>query len=267
VVIGETPDVFVITDPTVGAHRYTIVDGGGKRLVQPITITIVPTITITGGDAGFFISDGHGTIVGYSTAGPGRNETVPAVINGVPTKAIAAGNGTSLPGFSKLTGTLSMPASITSIGGWAFYNCGLTGTLTLPANLKDIGPCAFYFCSGITGNLSIPNGMTGIGDTAFAECRGITSLSLPNGLTSIGVSSFDTCTGLRTLTLPASITDIGSMAFARCNGLTGTLTLLPTTMVSGWGAFYDCTNLTVSIPEGSDPRWTVDYLGCAVSTY
>jgi hypothetical protein len=92
---------------------------------------------------------------------------------------------------------LTIPAGVTSIGDWAFYNCGgLTGTLTIPAGVTSIGDYAFAGCSGFTGPLTIPAGVTSIGNSAFAGCSGLTSLTIPGSVTSIGEQAFYNCSGL-----------------------------------------------------------------------
>jgi hypothetical protein len=60
------------------------------------------------------------------------------------------------PGKTSLV-SVKLPAGLTSVGNYAFYNCtGLT-TVTLPAGLTSIGGYAFYDCSGLTNiaNLSL----------------------------------------------------------------------------------------------------------------
>ena len=191
VIIGETPDIFIITDPTPGDHSYTAIDDHGTRLVQPITITIAIAETT------YFTSDGVGTITGYDNVratADGHsmaNETIPASINGVSTKAIAMGVAISLPGFSKLTGSLTFADGITSIGAGAFQGCsGLTG-VSLPTNLTSIENQVFYNCWGLTGTLTIPSGTTNIGVSAFSGCSGLTAVSFPESLTSIGNYAFN----------------------------------------------------------------------------
>ena len=89
----------------------------------------------------------------------------------------------------------SVTYSVTSIGGWAFYNC-----------------------SGFT-SVTIPNSVTSIGEYAFSSCSVLTSVTIPNSVTSIGSSAFSYCSGLTSVTIPNSVTSIGNMAFFHCDSL------------------------------------------------
>jgi hypothetical protein len=74
-----------------------------------------------------------------------------------------------------------------SIGGNAFDNCsGLSGTLTIPNSVTSINKSAFSHCSGLSGNLTIPNSVTSIGEYAFVGCSGFTGdaiINFQNGIT------------------------------------------------------------------------------------
>jgi Flp pilus assembly pilin Flp len=128
--------------------------------------------------AGHFLNSGS-AITGYDgTAGSGVNETIPDSIDGVPITAVGTGSGEPLPGFDGLTGTLALPASITSIGSGAFSGCaGLTGELVLPWNLSSIGDAAFAGCAGLT-QVELPTGITAIAEGTFAGCSNLT-VSVP----------------------------------------------------------------------------------------
>ena len=45
----------------------------------------------------------------------------------------------------------------------------MTGTLTLPKTLKTIGYRAFYQFKNLTGTLTLPDGLTTIGQQAFGQ--------------------------------------------------------------------------------------------------
>ena len=91
-------------------------------------------------------------------------------------------------GCSALTGTLTLPEGLETIGRNAFQNCSLTGSLVFPSTLKVIDHQAFDSSLGgngssknnFTGAVIIPEGVTILGDYAFRSCLGITSLTIPS---------------------------------------------------------------------------------------
>ena len=194
-------------------------------------------------DFTYAIDDGYVTITGYF--GPADADIViPATIKGLPVQVIGD---RAFDQRSDLTGTLTIPGSVTTIGLGAFSGCGgLTGTLTLPNSVTSIGGWAFAGCSGFTGDLTISSGVTEIGPGAFDGCVGFDgTLTLPWGITSIGESTFRYCSGLKgDLTVPGTVTSIGREAFLGCTGFTGSLWLYSGLTEIGDMAFYGCGGLT-----------------------
>ena len=70
--------------------------------------------------------------------------------------------------FTKLT-ALTLPASVTSIGDYAFYHCAELKTLNLPNGALSIGKNAFDGCSALT-SVILPKTLESIGASAFANC-------------------------------------------------------------------------------------------------
>lgn len=95
----------------------------------------------------------------------------------------------------------------------------LTGEITIPNSVTSIGKNAFYCCEEIT-SLIIPNGVTNIGYAAFSLCKGLKSISLPNSITNIGNYAFEYCYSLTSVTIPQSVTKMGEKIFDDCTGLT-----------------------------------------------
>ncbi len=109
--------------------------------------------------------------------------------------------------------------NLTSISDWAFYECSsLSGSLTIPNSVSSIGFYAFYNCSGLTGNLTIPNSVTSIDSYAFYGCNGFTgNLTIGNFVTSIGYSVFSGCSNLASIIIHAETPPtIESYTFFNC---------------------------------------------------
>ena len=151
-----------------------------------------------------------------------------------------------------LTGSLTIPNSVTEIGDWAFCGCtGLTG-LSLGNSLTTIGEAAFYECTGLTGPLTIPNSMTTISEWAFGECGFMGSLTIPNSVTTLGESAFCYCSGFNgSLTIGNSVTAIGESAFKGCSGFAGSLAIPNSVTAIGESAFEGCDGFTgaLTIPN------------------
>ena len=113
-----------------------------------------------------------------------------------------------------LSGTYTIPASVTSIEGYAFAGCyGLTN-VTIPVGVTTIGNEAFDYC-GLT-NVTIPGSVTSIGSDAFYNCTSLTSVTIPASVTNIGTYAFDDCISLTNATIPGSVTSIPSGVFEYC---------------------------------------------------
>ena len=66
---------------------------------------------------------------------------------------------------------------------------GTKTSVTIPNSVTSIGGGAFSGCSGLT-SITIPTGVTSIGKGAFGLCRGLTSVTIPNSVTYIGIEAF-----------------------------------------------------------------------------
>lgn len=149
---------------------------------------------------------------------------------------------------TNLSGSLTIPNSVTEIDEQAFWECAsLSGTLTLPKSLIAIRNHAFRQCAFI-GGLNIPQSVKIIEQGAFIGCKGFTgNLILPEGLQELSLNSefnsgaFAFCSGFTgSLTIPSKIKEIEAGCFSYCSGLDGQLRLSNDLIGIKQYAFQDC---------------------------
>ena len=66
---------------------------------------------------------------------------------------------------------------------------GKEGRYCVPAGVTGIGPYAFWNCTGLT-EIILPDGVVTIGEGAFHGCGGLTSMTIPDSVASIGEGAF-----------------------------------------------------------------------------
>ena len=189
---------------------------------------------------------------------------------------------------SKKLLTLSLPATVTSIGDRAFTLCnalqsitvdaanptllsydgllyyrnpftiavvprGKTGALELPDGLVEI-PSGKFQKSSIE-SVIIPNSVTTIKDGAFSECKLLVDITIGNRVHTIERSAFMNDTALQVVQLPASVRTIGASAFLGCFHLTY-LTIKEGLTTIEESAFSGCSSLCgIYLPS------TLTYIG------
>ena len=83
---------------------------------------------------------------------------------------------------------------VTSIVKDAFYGSNIV-SITIPDSVTSIGGRAFYNCSSLT-SITIPDSVTSIEKNAFKNCSSLTSITIPDSVTSIGEYVFNGCSKL-----------------------------------------------------------------------
>ena len=153
------------------------------------------------------------TITGYS--GAEMEIQIPGTINGKPVTRIGA-NAFKGSGLS----SIEIPASVTSIGSYAFSSCTNLNSVTFEegSQLARIESSVFRE-SGLT-SIKIPASVTSIGSRAFYSCTNLSSVTFEEGsqLDSIVSRAFEE-SGLTSIKIPASVTSVETMAFNNCNDL------------------------------------------------
>ena len=161
-------------------------------------------------------------------------------------------DGTTITGcdYAALPANLVIPQGVTAIGDGAFQSASLT-SVVIPASVKTIGEFAFNWCTSLA-SVVIPTSVTTIGMGAFQACRSLVSVEykgtllqwcamdndgglgadarsiklqdVPNlktvtaldltGAEKIGRCAFFNCTSLVSVVIPASVKSIGEGAFS-----------------------------------------------------
>jgi hypothetical protein len=190
------------------------------------------------------LSGASGETFGYSFLSTNiSKEKILSVTLGSAVKTIEGRGASNVGAFEGFTGMKTITApGVTSIGDWAFYNCGLA-SIDLPG-VTSIGSGAFSSCMNLA-SVSLPSGITSIGDRVFIGCPSLTDISLP-AVTSIGREAFSQCRSLTSINLPI-VTSIGEGAFSRCDSLISIS--FPAVTSIGYEAFSDCRSLTnINLP-------------------
>ena len=177
-------------------------------------------------------------------------------------------------GACHLTGTLTIPEGIVSIGACAFEGCLFT-TISIPRSTEVISSASygygtpFGYCSSLESIIVdeanpvfysennalikrqgkvlvqgckttiIPDDVEAIGRSSFQGAGDGGNLVIPNSVISIDEYAFHHCNFSGTLMLSDSLRYIGANAFSESN-FTGSLSLPNTVTEIGAAAFYNC---------------------------
>lgn len=202
---------------------------------------------------------------------PGGDLELPSAYKGKPVTSIAP-SAFQTNNANHITGTLTIPSSITSIGEWAFWMCDFTNCV-IPSSVTSIGRQAFYEtpwldnmrkqnplvivnnilidAQAASGDIVVPNGVKEICGYAFSENTSVTGVTLPESVKTIGKYAFKNCESLAKINLPNGITEIGEWAFGGCKKLGGTLVIPSGLKTINDFAFINCTGFTkIVIPSG-----------------
>lgn len=155
------------------------------------------------------------------------------------------GNFTSFDELQYFTG-------LTAIDEGAFYSQQSLQSITLPASIKTIGKSAFYYCWNLKA-INVPNSVETIGEGAFSGCKNAENLVLGNSVKTIGNAAFRGCGKLTEVTIPGGCVSIGGSAFFDCAKLTKVI--LPASLKNVGAYMLAYAENTVNIYLGSKDLW------------
>ena len=138
--------------------------------------------------------------------------------------------------------TYMVPATVKTIGRYAFYKVKNLKEVTFPDSLQTISETAFMECQSLETvhfgggletmergafyrcyklkSVELPDSLTVLGDYVFGDEEDLTSITFGSALTSIGEYGVGCCTKVQSVTIPASVTSIGNSAFFNWQSLT-----------------------------------------------
>ena len=203
-----------------------------------------------------------------------KSVTLPNTLTAIGTQAFC---GSSLV-------SISIPASVETIEGGAFFRCTALQTVTfekgsklktikngsiwsgvfesctslttieIPASVETIGYDAFFGCSSLkTVTFEKGSKLKTVETNVFIYCTSLTSIEIPASVEEIERNAFSGCTSLQTVTFEkgSKLKTIGYFAFINCTSLT-TIEIPASVETIRGGAFSDCTSLkTVTFEKGS----------------
>jgi len=180
---------------------------------------------------------------------------IPAEIDTVAVTAI----GGDAFSYSEVT-NISLPASLISIGKYAFYNCAGLKNITLPEGLTEIGDYAFYYCT-LLSEVTIPSLLKRIGGLVFNHTPWFDSLSREFEIFGDGILLDYNGEG-GDVSLPEGVKFISS-AFYGNENITSVL-ISSDTEVIGAAAFMNCTVLSnITLPDGLTEIGDSAFRGCS----
>ncbi|MBO4428322.1 MAG: leucine-rich repeat domain-containing protein [Clostridia bacterium] len=158
--------------------------------------------------------------------------------------------------------TVSIPASVNTIGYAAFYDCkNLTAISVDGANASfssedgilfnsDKTELIYYPMSKEGASYTVPSFVKKIGDGSFAGASSLETLVIPEGVTHIGGGAFGNAAKLKTVTIPSSVTYVGGYAFLGCSSLESA-EIKNGSVELGSYIFRNCSSLTsAKLPNG-----------------
>lgn len=198
--------------------------------------------------------------------GNGGEVVIPDTANGVPVISL----GDYLFQNNGSITSVSIPASVTSIGKYVFSGCRNLQSIEVDGSnlyyqsidgvLYDKTGTILIACPDGAAQFTIPAQVTNIGEAAFHDCVNLTAINIPQGVTSIGNQAFAWCIGLKTITVDPNniyytakdglLYDKSGANLIACPGSLSAVSIPPGVSGIGVNAFNGCTSLTsISLPK------------------
>ena len=233
-------------EPATDDDRYTFTqkpDGSYKLTVNCVTEIPASKFSTFGGRGGFTQSP----ILRRLATESGKEIDVVLTEIELPPTLEMIGKGAFLRNTA-VTGNLTIPRNVTTIGDLAFNQLGSTHvTGRNPGNIASSRAPAITFETG--------SKLTSIGRRAFLTSGSKAALVLPDGLTTIGAQAFrQFITPDGDLVIPANVSSIGEQAFSAFEGINDGVTIRSAKLAKVGTNSPLGNNLFGRSGSGTDPR-------------
>lgn len=154
-------------------------------------------------------------------------------------------------GYCDSLTTITIPASVTSIGSSLVSNCTNLREIIFEegCSITSIPAYAFKYCLKLT-TISMPSTVISIDNYAFKECKALSSIELSPNVTTIGQYAFSE-SAIESITIKSKVTSIDVYAFYKCNLLKTVVFENGTDdMTIGAYAFSECSGIaSITLPN------------------
>lgn len=99
-----------------------------------------------------------------------------------------------------------------SYDSWYGLSCSNLTAVTIPNSVTSINGSAFYNCTNLK-SIKFPNSITVLTSNVCKECTNLESIEIPSTVTTISSQAFCNCTSLQSVKVPDSVKVIESDAF------------------------------------------------------
>lgn len=149
--------------------------------------------------------------------------------------------------YSGTATDIVIPAGVTEIDSFVFYENNNLISLVIPAGVRSIGNCAFGYCPNLE-KVSLPESLEVL--AGFNSTPKLASIEIPPRVRIIQESTFNYCEGLKKVIIPLSVTKIDDSAFAFCKNLADIF--IPATVEEMHEyTFLGNSEMTIHTPAGS----------------
>lgn len=201
-------------------------------------------------DDGVLFDKGKTALIIYPAKKTAASYAIPATVTSIGNYAFY--KNTSLT-------SVNLPVSVTEIGTYAFANCSNLATVSPGGGVTTIHDRAFYGCSNLE---SFPTGsVVTFGGYVFYECSKFGSSDLSSAVT-LGESAFYGCREITSIVIPDSVTSMGHYVFNDCRKATS-ISIGKGVTILNQNVFGSCNQVTsVTIPDNVETININAFINC-----